>query len=319
MVGFSDFVPELEQILLPNSPHNILLISGIGGIGKSTLAAAIARSLISQPKFQLFTWINADKLINESPHLEIQIDLLRNHLQSEFLAQDKNSPAALQDCLASQTCLVVIDGINEESPYDTFLKELQQFPQSTKFIITSRRRPTSEQSSYQFSLGELNEENAARLIDVHSNQIGLGEQADFLAKNFTEIYKWIGGNPLAIKLMIGLLHTYPLQTILKDLKRVKIKDTEKMYRYIYWQAWNPLDESAKKLLAAMPLIAEEGAGISMLLFITKMDEEQIYEAVQSLLTRSLIEYRGAPDIHRYGIHHLTRSFLQTEIVKWPKS
>ena len=323
LVGISDHITHLEKILSPTSPQNIVTITGIGGIGKSSLTSLLARRLLSKTIFQHFLWINAEKLGNAQSTLKNKYDHITTLLANEFFSNQQSSTISeleVLEFMASHSCLIVIDGIGEQEAYQTLLNKLSHYPPTTKIIITSRRRPNSTTPTFLFTLNELNYTNTEKLIIKHSQSIGLDNQTAKLIGDLENIYQLVGGNPLAIKLVIGLLHTYPLSVILKDLKKVNINNIEMMYRSIYWQAWKSLKPQDQKLLAAMPLFSQDGANINMLLSITELSPTEIFTATQTLLTRSLIEYRSMNnEEQRYGIHHLTRSFLHSEIIKWPKS
>jgi hypothetical protein len=51
--------------------------------------------------------------------------------------------------------------------------------------------------------------------------------------------------------------------------------------------------------------------------ITGLTEAELWPALQELRNRSLLEAQGTVQAKRYGIHRLTETFLQTEIIHWP--
>ncbi|MEZ4645485.1 MAG: hypothetical protein R3E31_22590 [Chloroflexota bacterium] len=86
---------------------------------------------------------------------------------------------------------------------------------------------------------------------------------------------------------------------------------------IYWQTWRTLSPQAQALLQAMPLLSEMGGSTEYLQTISGLTETEIWPALQELRSRSLLEVHGSLQQRRYGIHRLTETFLQTEIINWP--
>jgi hypothetical protein len=52
--------------------------------------------------------------------------------------------------------------------------------------------------------------------------------------------------------------------------------------------------------------------------VSQLPEEELNEAVQLLVTRSLLEIWGSTWQRRYNIHRLTDAFLRTEIIHLPE-
>ena len=68
----------------------------------------------------------------------------------------------------------------------------------------------------------------------------------------------------------------------------------------------------------MPLVAESGGTPDYLRALSGLAEAQLWPALQELRNRSLLEVRGTAVEKQYGIHRLTETFLQTEIIHWPE-
>jgi hypothetical protein len=63
----------------------------------------------------------------------------------------------------------------------------------------------------------------------------------------------------------------------------------------------------------MPLVSDTGGEHAQLLAFSGLPEDRFWTAIRELLSRSLLEARGSPSDMRYGIHALTRAFLETRI------
>jgi hypothetical protein len=125
----------------------------------------------------------------------------------------------------------------------------------------------------------------------------------------------VGGNPLALKLVVGQLGVLPLAQVLDNLKAAQGPRNDQFFTYIYWQAWNSLDEVARRALLAMPLLAQGGT-FDHLRVVSELAPADLMPALTELVKRSLVEVRGTLAEPRYSIHRLTETFLLTEVIKW---
>jgi hypothetical protein len=126
-----------------------------------------------------------------------------------------------------------------------------------------------------------------------------------------------GGNPLALKLIVSLATVLPLPQVLTDLVHAHVGQIEQMYRRIYQSVWESLSDNARTLLEIMPMAAANGMGEAQMQAISGLPKRQLWAAITELAHRSLLEVRGTVQERRYGIHHLTESFLKTDIIGLP--
>jgi hypothetical protein len=222
----------------------------------------------------------------------------------------------LRQAFTTSPYLVIIDNLETDENTAHVLNKIQGFVEPTKFIITSRSRPTVVASSYYLSLEELSWADAAALLRYQAETIGLAELAEAGDETVEAIFKVTGGNPLALKMVVSLAAVLPLPAVLADLGRGRPGPIEDLYRNIYWEAWRALSDEARSLLQAMPLVSEDGASPEQLLAISGLPEANLWPAITELVSRSLLEVRGTMQVRRYGIHRLTETFLRTEIIDW---
>lgn len=323
LFGLDEIKRQGVELLLNSEDAWVLTIVGIGGIGKTSLADTVARELIAQLLFERVLWLRAGgRPMSGQPlppeELYDQISLM----MAEQLFPD-GPPLSVEERVwqlrqefTSHPHLVVIDNLETEESTAFILEAIRAFVEPTKFILTSRSRPTVSAPSYFMSVEELGIADAAALLRHQAETIGLPELAEGDEATGEAIYQVTGGNPLALKMVVSLAAVLPLQTVLADLGLSRPGPIEDLYRNIYWEAWRSLSDAARALLQAMPLVSEKGALPEQLLAIGGLSEAALWPAVTELVSRSLLEVRGTVQERRYGIHRLTETFLRTEVIHW---
>ena len=219
--------------------------------------------------------------------------------------------------LRTKAYFVIVDNLESEAVTAIFLERLRELAEPTKFLITTRSRPTLTTLAYFVSVDELHEEDSIALLLHQAASLGLNDLAESEASVFESIYALTGGNPLALKLVVSLSTALPLAQILSGLAASQPGPIENLYRHIYWEAWRAMADISQRLLQAMPLVSETGATPEQMKAISELQENQFWLAVTELVSLSLLEVRGTVHERRYGIHRLTETFLRTEIIHWP--
>jgi hypothetical protein len=325
--GFAQARQTLLAQLTQISAPWIIAISGIGGIGKTSLADSVVRDVLSSLAYKHICWLRVEpqQFSGEplSPRDAFDSFLARladilwpDQVHELFGSQLMNR---LSHKLKTETHLIVIDNLETTEHVDYFAKHLLAFTEPTRFLLTSRARPSGETAVFIQTLQELPVADAEALIRHHAQTIGLAEMAEADADTIESIYEATGGNPLALKLVVGLTAVLPLPQILTDLNENRPGPIEDLYRHIYWEAWQSLTTAAQKLLQAMPLVAASGARPEQMQAFSRLNKDDFWAAVRELTARSLLEVQGTIQDRRYGIHRLTETFLQTEIIRWPEA
>lgn len=327
LFGFDDACTGLKtQLLQTSSGPWVIAIVGIGGIGKTALADRVTRQVVRQFQFDGVFWLRIEHQTmsgrSQSPSLtyESLITDLAQRLWPDGLEglSLQQRQVQVRQRLKAQPHLVVIDNLESEADTAYLLERLNDLAQPSKFLLTSRTRLSDLATVFNFSLNELSLPDANNLIRHHAQDIGATSVATATEADIEAIYDVTGGNPLALKLVVSLLDMLPLPQILSNLKRGRQGSVEELYRHIYWQTWQLLSANARKLLKAMPLVAESGGTPNYLQRLSDLSELQLWPALQELRNRSLLEVRGTTQEKQYGIHRLTETFLHTEIIHWPE-
>ncbi len=318
LYGVTTLQKDLEHLLLAQQAPWLLAITGLGGIGKSALTDAAVRNILPAFHFHQVVWVRIDTFpaSNGQGLPQLVMDALaENLLPADTPAAER--AAMLTTLLKTAPHLIVLDNLDAIVELDALVAWLLEISNPTRFVLTSRQRPSLSSGIYMCGLQELDLDDACRLLVNHAEQVGLGQTSAEIERYAEDIFAVIGGHPLALKLVVGLLAVLPLSAVLEDFKVSRLQDVNAMYRHIYWKIWQALTPSARTLLQAMPLISEQGGDLAQLGAISGLREEDLTVSVHELFNRSLLERRGALQAHRYGIHHLTAAFLLTEIINWP--
>jgi WD40 repeat protein/transcriptional regulator with XRE-family HTH domain len=302
----------------------IVVILGLGGIGKTTFATALAKKLRDRGNFDTVYW----RSLQQAPSIE---RFLEYYLQFVFHERRVNLPKDLDgqlplllDSLREQRRLLVLDNFESVlsagqsagrylqgyEGYGRLLRLTGESHHSSCLLLTSREKPGE--------VARMESKHAA----VRALQLGGMEQAESRAlledrelqgsdETWTSLVQVYSGNPLALKLVAepirevfggdiaGFLREE--QTVLGDITTLMEEQFDRLgeleQEVIYWLAIEregvfPHDLRAKALYAG-----PKGA---------------IVEAVESLRRRSLIELRsdGRLMLQPVVMEYVTRRFVE---------
>ena len=227
-----------------------------------------------------------------------------------------NRVAALRNHLSNASYLVLVDNIEDKAIVNEFVRYCHDLGGPSQFLLTSRVAPEATASGHIHNLTALPEAEAIKLFRYHAQQKGIQGAADLSESDIGAFIELVGGHPLAIKLASGLLHSFSPQNIQRRLQRGTYGSVKDMYGRVYAQVWGILDEAARMLLLTMGVVGPAEADESHLLELSGLPEEQFQTALETLNRYSLLETRGTLQTRLYGIHRLTETFLQTDIIGW---
>ena len=184
----------------------------------------------------------------------------------------------------------------------------------SKFIITSRLTLQAHSDIFCYSLTELPADAVYSFIRYEAMGRNIARLANATDEQLAGIYRTVGGNPLALKLVIGQVAFLPLQQVLTNLKLATGKKIDQLYTYIYWQAWEMLDDLGRQLFLAMPAVND--GTFAEVAMASGLDPHETQEPLLRLIDLSLLQLGGDLDEPRYRLHRLTETFLMHEVLKW---
>lgn len=327
LIGVEEHLGHLKDILVSPAPPWIVSISGIGGIGKTSLADALVRQIIRQGTYNEFGWVSAGRnffnlggSIKEVQKPALTVEALVEALVGQLLGLGQLSIegafTALENRLKESPHLIVIDNLETLLDLEALLPTLRRLANPTKFLLTSRKSLYTEANVYHFTLPQLSERNVLQLIRAEARQRHLPHLVEASDEILKPIYTTVGGNPLAVRLIVGQSHIHHLSAVLDDLTQARGEKAENLYRYIYRRAWDNLDEVTRQVFLFMPLMAPQGDSFEHLQIMSQLGTNELRGGLELLATLNLVDVTRHLNEWQYSIHHLTRSFLQEQVLKW---
>lgn len=319
LFGVESQTEQVLAALAEPQKHQIVSIQGIGGIGKTALADHVARAVMRQSDaFSDVLWVSAkQEYLTDSGilstgtqmNLELLFDDLGRQLEQAEIARLplKQKIEKLNRALSQEDYLVVIDNLETVRDFQKLVPILNKLTNPTKFMLTSREHLPSLTRVKLVSLQELDEISSLALIQ-HT-----AETKEVDGFNTRDVYDLVGGNPLAIILVVSLMRNLPHEEVLRG---VEIGDTDDIYRYVYWKSWTALTDYAREIILVIQRAGDQ-ADWEWLEIVTDFDPKILREAIQQLINLSLVQpQRGKGSELHYMIHRLTSTFLRTDILKW---
>ena len=331
LVGADQSLQVVGNLLVEANGDGIVAIDGMGGLGKSSLADALARRLVSQGQFLDVAWTSAQQSrFGYSGHIEVEhtdlltADALIDEIGLQLLSELFQSPTttrfqkldALKERLKQSPHLIVMDNLETLSNVNELLDIIRPWVYPSRFLLTTRNKLDPQPHVRSYSLPPLSEASTIRLVRrLAARQDAASGIATASDDQLLPIFETVGGNPLALRLVVGQSAVKGLDFVLKDLRTARGTKTEELYTYIFRSAWDALDEHARQLWLVMPIIHDQGGSMEMLAASAGMAEEELGSALEQLVERNLVDARGGLE-PRYSIHNLTRTFLEEQIAQW---
>lgn len=299
------------------APTRQWAIVGIGGVGKTALAHLLARRLLRTHRYAAVAWLHITQTL-QPLSWERLIHQLWQQLTggSETTLSADAQFAQVRHQLREQCWLVVIDNLETQAEIDLVANTLQPLTDPSSVLVTSRVRPQSSAGLTVYPVQTLSREASFELLRTVGAEVGSADFAAATDQQLTPIYDKTGGNPLALRLVVGLASVLPLPEILRDLVTARSSSIADFYNYIYRRSWSLLQPDERQLLEMMPIADERtGMPIDQMEAVSGLATDRLWAAIHGLVNRSLLVPSSDMWQRTYTIHRLTQSFLQTEIIK----
>ena len=331
LVGVEEQIAQLQPVLAPGGPPWLIALEGIGGIGKTSLADALMRRLIDQHVYDEIGWVSARQYnLNlggvlyavHQPALtaEALVEKLAKQLLPTLVAPTGDAGdkllRQLQARLQALPHLIVIDNLETVTDIESLLPTLQKLSNPSKFLLTARESLRAAPNIYHVKVAELDKAHALRLLRQEAEWSNLPVLAASSDADLLPIVATVGGNPLALRLVVGQTHLYTVESILADLQAAQGTTVQNLYTFIYRRLWEKLEEFSRQVLLIMPLVKPGGESLDYIAQVGHMEVGRVRMALNQLIQLNLVDARGGMHDRRYSIHGLTRTFLQEEVAQW---
>ncbi|MBD2102805.1 NB-ARC domain-containing protein [Leptolyngbya sp. FACHB-261] len=304
--GRSEELMCLKQWVLGEQCRLILLL-GIGGIGKSTLAARLVQQI--QTEFEVVVWRSLQNTPPFEEWLETVLPILLR-AQGEDIAVPSGLDRKLlklMEGLRQKRCLLILDNVetilNAGQPaqyrpgyeaYGQLFKEIGRVPHRSCLLLTSREKPGEivplegqQQSVRTFLLKGLNSEAGRELFLYKGAFVGTDSEWERLVTHYS-------GNPLALKMLAATTQDLFSGSIAEILNYVQqglaVFDD---IRDLLQHQFDRLSEVEQEMLFWLAINREPVSLFELSRDLaTKASKRRLPDAIQSLLRRALIEKEG---------------------------
>ncbi|ETA69480.1 ATP-dependent transcriptional regulator [Methanolobus tindarius DSM 2278] len=310
---------ELSKNLEYLQNHRILLISGIGGVGKTTLARALVETRPANVPIPF--WLDFNK--NQSATLGDILEKLASYMNKTDIASFKTEGRdAGQDDINKLTAelrdrdsvWLIFDNLEtimdsrefHDEGIDLLFTSLRNSTHQARIIVTSRTLPVLK--------------NGESLIDVIDEEkkelkgLNIDFGIDYLRKNgldevepakLEELVKGVDGHPLALKLLIDIVKIFGINDALDDLSMYQKSkyDTIKKARKLF----DKLAGDEKELLERIAVFRQPESITALKRMFT---DKTSPDALRKLIDNSLLE---TDHVGNYWLHPLVQEFSYDDL------
>jgi hypothetical protein len=306
----------------PQGPVAIV-IDGLGGMGKTAMAVEGIRRALNRQMFA--------QVVGESAKLEqlvggeiVQVgeaaldgDALLDTIARQLDHWEiptlplQEKYVRLAQLLRKQRYLILVDNLESTGNAQEVVARLRGFLNPSRALLTSRQKVYHD-FVLPLSLRELDLEDTLFFLR-RDLELRKGHQLCTAPREkLVEIYQTTGGAPLALKLVVTLTAFSDVDAVLRQLQNAG----NNLYPFLFRQIWDHLSLPAQLLLIYIGRTVittvswEELAGIEVV-----EAEQDLFAAISQLVSASVLDLYPAigSTRPRYGIHQLTRHFINSDL------
>ncbi len=298
---------EMEQVRQALASRSYLVvIEGIGGIGKTALALEVAHELWEKGLYEAVVWTTAS---DRALDLNDILDTFARTIDYPYIAQlppEEKAPEAAK-LMRAKKCLLLVDNF-ETIKDETVSGFLLNLPEPSKALITTRHHALGEART--LPLKGMEQGEALMLLQLEGERRSVEAIAQAKEKTLLRLYEATGGAPLALKWAVGQLKFgQTLDTVLDGLYKAK----GRIFEHMFGRSWDLLTEHARRILMVMPIFAAS-ASKEAIEAASDVHTWDLDEGLGQLVEMSLVEVSGGlEEQQRYSVHPLVRAFAGAKL------
>jgi DNA-binding SARP family transcriptional activator len=303
-------IEQLVQWLTSSGRGAVVSIVGMGGVGKTALAAIVAECL--RPHFAGgVLWA---RVANGDP-----LDIL----QSWALAYDKDlskigtldaRAAAMRSILADRHALIVLDDLVAGRAVESLLPGAAACP----VLITTRDR--TEVSAYTTQILDLEELAPADGLAMLTGYLGAG-QVEAEQDAALDLCATLGGLPLAMEIAAQRIFASPRPSVTRMVRSLQDAGTRlaqgvsnRSVRTSFAVSWEALPADLRTLFALTGLFEGRSFTSPAIAAAARLEDDTSVDALDQLVTLSMLKTEGNV---RYVHHRLLADFAAEKLALHP--
>ncbi|MBA4852906.1 tetratricopeptide repeat protein [Emticicia sp. BO119] len=270
-LGRQDDIEDIRRILFEEN-HLLLLVSGTGGVGKTSLASRYYHKF--QNHYSHMAWVLketsiGDALLALAPKLHIEFDPL-------YSKKERLDILITRLFNLNKTCLLVIDNANDYEDLNTYYQLLNR---CSNFHILLTTRITEFEQAHTKKIGSLPKETALELFQKYYPIVAKEEEV-----YFEKLYLAVNGNTLVLELIAKQLREanlirdkYSLPDLINDLQTKGILQLQfsSDVRLYYQKYKNAKPEEVITALYDLEELSDEERKLSSMLAVLPPEGIQI--------------------------------------------
>lgn len=300
----------------------LVALLGISGIGKTALAVQLVEQI--KDKFEYVIW---QSLCYKPPLAQIQktlIQFISNQQEIELAVSAEGRLSQLIEYLRKHRCLVILDDVHSVfsngqlagcyepgyQDYGLLFRRIGELYHNSCLVLTSWDKPREivalegeNKPVRSLQLDGLDMASAREIL----RKKGLAEE-----EKWDDLIKHYQGNPLWLKIMARMIQDLFGGSVSELIKYDTILLNEDL-KDILNQQFNGLSELEEQVMSVLAK-ETEFVSISKLLEHIELAPAELFNAMQSLGRRSLIEKVKQGNQNLFNLQPVVREYVKTEIL-----